>query len=301
MLKKIVSNMKSIFSRGKVTLIRNSDAIQVQQVELHAGQVRSEIYAPQQYGIETAPHVGADTVCLFKGGAVESGYVIKTFDPRYKPIDLSQGDVCVYTAKNTPVATKARGVFSFTEVIENTLIPVGTIVKSGKGKQYVSTAERIIKNNEAEVPFEAMESGEESNIDGSQKLELVSPKTIKHIKEDKEVKPQSIVMEGGKDASVHRIWLKEVDGEILIETEGDINLKCANSTVEATESVSVTAEKEVNITAADDIKINTANLLTINAVKTAIKGSVDIEVGVTGVASTLNTVTFINGIATGII
>ena len=60
MLNGIISNINSLFSRGKVTLIDNAEALQVQQVELHKGQVRSEIYAPQQYCIETAPHVGAD-------------------------------------------------------------------------------------------------------------------------------------------------------------------------------------------------------------------------------------------------
>tara|TARA_R110002167_G_scaffold346766_2_gene557505 strand:+ start:31 stop:771 length:741 start_codon:yes stop_codon:yes gene_type:complete len=104
MLNGIISNINSLFSRGKVTLIDNAEALQVQQVELHKGQVRSEIYAPQQYGIETAPHVGADTICLFKGGSVENGYVVQTFDPRYKPLDIEDGDTYLYTKRNKDVA-----------------------------------------------------------------------------------------------------------------------------------------------------------------------------------------------------
>lgn len=100
MLSNIISRMQRLFSKGKITLIDETARLQVQQNEFVKGLVVSDIYAPQQYGIQTYPHVGADTIALFKGGSMENGYVIMSFDPKYKPLDIQEGDTYLYTSRN---------------------------------------------------------------------------------------------------------------------------------------------------------------------------------------------------------
>ena len=142
MLETIISKLQNTFCRGKVTLCDESNRLQVQQNELYAGQVRSDIYAPQQYGVQTYPHVGADTVCLFKGGSIENGYVITSFDPKYKPADIQEGDVEMYTSRNYSAInskTKATGTIEFTGT-EDTTIPVGSLAtRPSDGFQYITT------------------------------------------------------------------------------------------------------------------------------------------------------------------
>lgn len=192
----LVRAINSLFSKGKVTVIEDENAIQIQQNLLDTNQVRSDLYAPQQYGLETSPHIGADTICLFKGGSTENGYVIKSFEPKHKPIDIKNGDTYLYTGRNS------------------------------------------------------------------------------------------------EDGKVHRIWLKEEDGEILIETDANVNVNCKNATVTAVESVVVTA--------GGDIKLKADAKIVIEALTTEVKGNLDIDIGVSGVATPMSSITFVNGIAVGI-
>ena len=107
-LNRLFSRINGIFQKGKAEIIQNDLPIQVQQISLNARQVRSDILAPQQYGTQSAPHVGSDVVALFKGGVIENGYVVMTFDPSATPSDLSEGDMMNYTKRNNEVGKVHR-------------------------------------------------------------------------------------------------------------------------------------------------------------------------------------------------
>ena len=99
-IRRIRSNVNHVALRGRLTLIDNKKSIQIQQNEIFAGQTKSDIPAPQQYGFESAPLIGADTINLNRGGSLESGWVVMTYDGRYKPLDLKDGDTIVYTKRD---------------------------------------------------------------------------------------------------------------------------------------------------------------------------------------------------------
>jgi phage baseplate assembly protein V len=140
---KLLSRLNGVFQKGKATIIRNDLPIQVQQISMNARQIRSDIYAPQQYGTESAPHVGSDIIALFKGGSMENGSVIMSYDPSAKPTDLSEGDMMNYTKRNN------------------------------------------------------------------------------------------------EEGKVHRIWLKELDGKILIETDEMVQVICKNADIQIAETATV--------------------------------------------------------------
>lgn len=140
----MIGALRSLFSKGKVKLVDNTQPVQIQQVELNEGQIRSNILAVQQYGTHSAPHIESDNVCLFKGGSVDNGYVVMSFEPESTPTNLLDGDMMNYTGRN--------------------------------------------------------------NL------------------EDK----------------VHRIWLKEKDGTILIETDTNVEINCKNLTAKVTGTTTLT-------------------------------------------------------------
>ena len=156
MINEIMSSINGIFGKGKSVIVENDQALQSQQIELHAGQIVSDIYAPQQYGIETAPHTGADVITLFKGGSIENGYVIQTFDPRYKPLDIEEGDTYLYTKRN-----------------------------------------------------------------------------------------QDVDIEGVNPKEVHRIWLSEKDGKILIETDEEVQIVCKDANIDVSHDATINVDNDV--------------------------------------------------------
>jgi len=87
----------------------------------------SDIPAPQQYGFESAPLIGADTINLNRGGSLESGWVVMTYDGRYKPLDLKDGDTIMYTKRDAS-DTKVHRI-KFTESDGEILIETDETVK----------------------------------------------------------------------------------------------------------------------------------------------------------------------------
>ena len=216
-LRRIRSNVNNIAVRGRLTLIDNKKSIQRQQNEIFAEQIMSDIPAPQQYGFESAPLIGADTINLNRGGSLESGWVVMTYDGRYKPLDLEDGDTIVYTKR-----------------------------------------------------------------DASQ---------------DK----------------VHRIKFDAESGEILVETDELVNIKCKNANIEVEEDANMTVGNNATINVTEKItvttkvaEVNVSESASIDCPNTVWNGNfnqfgnLSTSVGATGTASPTSTISVVKGIVTSI-
>jgi len=113
---------KKIFlmiGRAIVTHIENSGLTQRVQIIPLANEVCSDVERPQPYGLETYPwHMSenktakkfegsdddklaeSEAVVLFQGGDRSKGLVILISDRYYRPTDLAQGEVAIYTWKD---------------------------------------------------------------------------------------------------------------------------------------------------------------------------------------------------------
>lgn len=160
-IRRILSSIRHIAVRGRLTLIDNAKSIQIQQNELFTGQTKSDIPAPQQYGFESAPLIGADTINLNRGGSLESGWSIMTYDGRYKPLDLADGDSIMYTKRDTSSVHRIKFSAESGEILvetdetvkvvcktadidvsENAIIDVGNDVDVTVGNNLTATVEK---------------------------------------------------------------------------------------------------------------------------------------------------------------
>ena len=272
MLNQIFTKINSIFTRGKITTISESERLQIQQNELHKGQIRSDIYAPQQYGVQTYPHVGADTLCLFKGGSVENGAVIMSYDPRYKPTDIKEGDTFLYTSRNTNnTDSKATGTVIFEGSVEDVIIPVGTLLMDPvDGARYITIEQGQILGGRAWVRTEAVIGGIEGNrvqgtvLDWDTVLPQIPIPTI------------TATVVNNMSVTHQKIWIKQENGRILIETtDADVQVIADNAEVNTIGDATVTAGGDASVRAVNNVNVkanhvvvdtNTADLnITVSA------------------------------------
>jgi phage gp45-like len=341
-IRRMWSSIRHVAVRGRLTLINNKKSIQIQQNELFTGQIKSDIPSPQQYGFESAPFVGADTINLNRGGSLESGWVVMTYDGRYKPLDLEDGDSIQYTARNVdskikasgiisltgelgaevPIGTtvsrdsdgalyesvsvakvgedglahtqfnaveageignaeplapcvltsvvegigavKARGTIEFTG-IDGAPIPQYTLVKAG-AIYYVATSSGTVSGGVASVPFEALLAGALGNQSADTPVVPETPligittSLIGTMEGGLDEEVLIEIMHGGRDESVHRIWMKEEDGEILIETDSKAKIVCRDAEVEVSNNLTATVVNKTTLT---------TNIADINATTSA--------------------------------
>jgi len=91
---------KKIFlSLGRAILkaVNNSEGTQkIQVVALH-GETITDIERFQEYGFETYPFVDAESFVAFLNGNRDHGISLCTHDRRYRPKDLVEGEITIYT------------------------------------------------------------------------------------------------------------------------------------------------------------------------------------------------------------
>ncbi|MDR2187039.1 MAG: phage baseplate assembly protein V [Azonexus sp.] len=88
--------LRLLASRAVLSLLNDGPGVQIVQVKLLAGEVRSGVERIQQYGLTTAPHAGAEAVFLSLGADRDHGVVIALDDRRYRLKNLRNGEVALY-------------------------------------------------------------------------------------------------------------------------------------------------------------------------------------------------------------
>ena len=98
-----------IVSRGVVTLVNDALKCQGLQVELVADELQDDVEHFQEYGFTHHPLAGAEVLFLSVGGVRSHGIVACVADRRYRPKNLGEGDVCLFTNLGERVYLDATG------------------------------------------------------------------------------------------------------------------------------------------------------------------------------------------------
>lgn len=88
---------------GKAILVAldNSGSSQKVNVSILKNENSSEIERVQEYGLDTYPKTDAQVVILSIGGNRDHALAINISDRRYRPTDLAEGEVALYTHEDT--------------------------------------------------------------------------------------------------------------------------------------------------------------------------------------------------------
>lgn len=85
-----------LIGRALLTAINNSYGTQLIQVKGLNGETITDIERFQEYGFESYPEAGAESVIGFINGNRDLGITLCVHDRRYRPTDLSEGEVAMY-------------------------------------------------------------------------------------------------------------------------------------------------------------------------------------------------------------
>ena len=86
-----------LLGRAILEVVKNTELAQKIQVTALNGEVISDMERFQEYGFETFPLEGAEVAAIFLNGNRDHGIAICVHDRRYRPTDLSEGEVANYT------------------------------------------------------------------------------------------------------------------------------------------------------------------------------------------------------------
>jgi phage baseplate assembly protein V len=85
-----------LIGRAKLTTVSNSKKTQLVQVKALKDETITDIERFQEYGFETYPKADAEVLTLFPGGNRDQGSVVCIMDTRYRPTNLTEGEVQIY-------------------------------------------------------------------------------------------------------------------------------------------------------------------------------------------------------------
>lgn len=99
----VVRRLRLMVSKGVVELVNDGLKMQGLQVSLLSDELSDDVERFQDYGITSVPFTGAEVLFLSVGANRSHGVVVSVADRRYRPKDLVEGDVCLYTDKGERV------------------------------------------------------------------------------------------------------------------------------------------------------------------------------------------------------
>jgi phage baseplate assembly protein V len=97
LIRPITNKIFLLLGRAVLKAINNSEKTQKIQVLALSGEVITDIEHFQSYGFEHYPWEEAESFIGFLNGNRDHGIALIVHDGRYRPLDLSQGEVCIYT------------------------------------------------------------------------------------------------------------------------------------------------------------------------------------------------------------
>lgn len=134
--------VRLMVSRGVVKLVNDSLKCQGLQVELLKDEIHDEVERFQEYGFTSVPKEGAEVLYLSVGGNRAGGVVVCVTDRRYRPKDLGEGDVCLFTEDGERVyLEKATDIVHLgaKAAAEFVALAAKTDTRIGNLESYVST------------------------------------------------------------------------------------------------------------------------------------------------------------------
>jgi phage baseplate assembly protein V len=101
--------IRMIVARGVVKVVNDSLKCQGLQVELLADELRDDVERFEDYGMTSHPFVDSEVLYLSVGGQRSHGIAVRVLDRRYRPKNLAEGDVCLFTDKGERVYLETSG------------------------------------------------------------------------------------------------------------------------------------------------------------------------------------------------
>jgi phage baseplate assembly protein V len=98
-----------LVGRAILTAVNNSEQTQKIQVQILKDEVITDIERFQEYGFETYPKQEAEPLIDFLNGNRDHGIAICVHDRRYRPQNLTEGEVAVYNFTGNIITMKQDG------------------------------------------------------------------------------------------------------------------------------------------------------------------------------------------------
>ena len=99
-----------MIGRGIIAAINNSEGTQKIQITALNGETITDIERFQNYGFESYPKTEAEALVNFLNGNRDHGIASVVHDRRYRPTDLTEGDVRVYNWKGNKITFTDTGI-----------------------------------------------------------------------------------------------------------------------------------------------------------------------------------------------
>ncbi len=97
-LRPLANRVMLMVARGVLRAINDAGGLQIVQTALLEGEMRDEVERMQNYGMTSHPHPGAEAACVFPTGNRDHGLAVAVDDRRYRPKQLAEGEVMVYSS-----------------------------------------------------------------------------------------------------------------------------------------------------------------------------------------------------------
>ena len=107
-------NPLSSIVRGTVSLIDSAKKLRRLQVRLTAGESKDGVEHFEPYGFTSSALAGAEAAFAFVGGDRSHCVAVVVTDRRYRPSDLVDGEVCLFTDEGDQIRMKRGRVISVT-------------------------------------------------------------------------------------------------------------------------------------------------------------------------------------------
>ncbi len=92
--------VRLMVARAILELVDDSKKLQSLQISVRKDELRDDVERFQQFGFSSVPEAGAEAIVLHVGGGSDHPVVIAVDDRRYRPLDLAEGETCLYTIED---------------------------------------------------------------------------------------------------------------------------------------------------------------------------------------------------------
>lgn len=111
LLEPIRNRVRMLLCKAILTIVDDSNDIQLLQVDLAKNSSKDRIQRAQQYGFTSNPKVGSQVVLAFLNGNRDHGVALSVDDARYRVKALPEGGVAIYDYDvNIIKLTEANGI-----------------------------------------------------------------------------------------------------------------------------------------------------------------------------------------------
>ncbi|WP_185733023.1 phage baseplate assembly protein V [Burkholderia seminalis] len=112
----MLNRVRSLFGRGRITLVDDTGPVQIVQLRMNGLEVPSGRYRVPEFGFSSNPPTGSDALALHVAGDRSAGAVVGTNHQESRPRGLAPGESILYSQdgksvylKNGSIVVEAKG------------------------------------------------------------------------------------------------------------------------------------------------------------------------------------------------